>query len=248
MDDLPHLISMLRASPPPLTPDEEAIIARVTKELEKNNLTDPKGKDRCFAPPFDPISEPPPLGAPIPIEQSQTVFQTQNVLYVGPEGQFPTISAAINQAIEDSTIVVQAGTYQDDFTCLKPIHIVANGEVTFTNTHIAIRTQLVTIRGINFVSDTEIFSINRGQLSLSDCNISTTSQKPPIDITASISLEFIRCRFTATNIIQNRVPSIIYFAECALSGIVSISKSDLKIFNCQLDGGKGMALELFESN
>lgn len=248
MDDLPHLISMLRASPPPLTPDEEAIIARVTKELEKNNLTDPKGKERCFAPPFDPITEPPPLEPYPPADQSQTVFQTQSILYVGPEGQFPTISAAINQATEDSTIVVQAGTYQDDFTCLKPIHIVASGEVTLNNTHIAIRTQLVTISGVKFVSDNEIFSINRGQLSLCDCVINTTSQKPPIDITASVSLEFIRCTFTALNILQNRVPSIIVFADSTLNGIISVSKSDLKIFNCQMNGGKGMALELFESN
>ncbi|KAK8891702.1 hypothetical protein M9Y10_028922 [Tritrichomonas musculus] len=248
MDDLPHLISMLQAAPPPLTPDEEAIIARVTKELEKNNLTDPTGKDKCSAPPFDPIKEPPPFSGPVPVDQSSTVFQTQNLIYVGPNGHFPTIGAAVNQAPEDSTIVIQAGVYEDDFTCLKPIHIISNGEVTLKNTHIAIRTQLVTIYGINFISDTEIFSINRGQLSLSDCSINISSQKPPVDITASVTLEFIRCKFVAQNILQNRVASIISFVDCSSNGIISVSKSDLKITNCQLNGAKGIALELFESN
>ncbi|OHS96783.1 hypothetical protein TRFO_36971 [Tritrichomonas foetus] len=249
MDDLPHLISMLRASPPPLSADEEATIERIKKALDQGGLIDYTGKERCVPPEFTSIPEQQSLSAPNPAPAPATLFETSNVINVGPNGQYPTINSAITSQHlpEECTIIVAAGTYTEEVNVLTSVHLVAQGEVRLVNCHFVIRAPILTFRGFSFLTDGEIFAVNRGQLSLMDCRIDSTGTKAPFDLTANVSIEVVRTQINAATVLQSRNMCSITFVESTLNGCISVSKSDTRIINSQLDGRNGIALEMFSA-
>lgn len=251
MDDLPHLVSMLKAEPPPLTPEEQEILHKIKEALGKStDDADAKIKERLNPPEFTSIPKPQPLTLPSSYQpEISTVFQTQNAITIGPNGQYPTISAALNDITEETTLLVEAGTYTDEATFVNPIHIVAQGEVQFAHSRFTVRTQLVTFRGFTFVSENETFIMNAGQLSFLGCKIVSQANKLPIEATTGVTLEFIQCTVTCAEFLQIRSSSSISFINSQVKGAISVSKSDMKIINSHFNGGTSpIALQIIETS
>ena len=248
MDDLPHLISMLTASPPPLSLAEQEIIEKVRKALDQNGIGESDEKEKCVPPEFISIQEPQPLTDFSAASQISTVFESQNLIYVGPQGHFPTIAQAVAAAQDNSTIVIQPGTYTEDVTFTTNLHIVGQSDVKCVNCHFTVKSQLLTIRSIAFTTqDSEIFTLSRGQLSLLECRIESSANKPPFDMNPNVSLEIVRCAIAANIIMQARM-SVLSLINSHFLGSIAISKSDINIINCKLDGRTNIALELYTTN
>ena len=76
---------------------------------------------------------------------------------VDPAGEVKTIAEALAKVNERGTVVVKAGTYEEDLTVEKGVSIVADGEVVLTK-GITLAASNVLIKGVKFTAGTALIS------------------------------------------------------------------------------------------
>ncbi|KAH0787328.1 AAA family ATPase [Histomonas meleagridis] len=249
MDDLPHLISLLRASPQPLTEEEEETLQKIKKALDTTTTTSEHTISDLVPQEINSIPEPSLKIAQTNAPDSNTLFSNKNVISVSSHSKNKTISSAIETAPENSTILISSGTYTEQLTINVPLHFVAKGNVKLDNIHFILRSSLLTLEGFEITSDSEIFTLNRGHLALSKCVISNVSQtRPIIVLTSTATVEMIGCTCTAQHIIETPITTSLTFLNSTLNGTLTFCKSEATFSHCVLDGHDGPTIECIGSN
>lgn len=251
MDDLPRLLQVLKASPQPLTPEEERTLNMIKKALNTTTKKIEHSLEDLAPSPIESIQEP-----KFEIEQptapdTKTIYETNeyNVIRVGENEKYKTISNALKIAKENDTIILCEGTYEDEeLTALSSVHFCGEGRTILKNIRVISRASSITFKGIRLESDDTIFTLNRGLLGLMDCDIiGNSTSKPLISFTSSASVEMNKCNCDAQHIIETRMSTNLNFLNSKLNGTCAFCKSDATFNHCSLDGGGGPSIESVES-
>lgn len=243
MDDLPHLISILKACPPPLTKEEQESLNKVIDSLSDTGSLDKSGLSPN-PPEFQSIQMPQPIAQKVIDPQSRTVYETQNTLVVGQGQQFTNLAAALGQARDNATIHITDGVYTENVTLNSSIHLVAAGpNVQFYNSKFDIKASSITFRGIRFASDNEIFTVSRTQISFQGCVVECKSTQPAIDVQSSAVIEIDQCNIICPKIADIKFPSNIRAYNSSIEGSLLLTKCDFQAIACQFDGHAGSSIE-----
>lgn len=243
MDDLPHLISILKASPPPLSSEEQASLNKVLAALSET-ITNDKSAVSLSPPEFQSIPQPAPIQHVASEPPSKTVYDSSTVVVVGQGQQYPNLTAALGSIRDNATIQVTDGVYSENVTINMSVHIVAAGSsVVFQNSHFDVKSSSITFRGIRFGADNEIFSVSRTQFSMQGCVIESNSPQSIFDVQSSAVIEFDRCNIICPKIAEIKFPSNIKAYNSNFNGALLMTKCDLLAVGCQFDGRTGSSIE-----
>jgi parallel beta-helix repeat protein len=110
----------------------------------------------------------------------------QNTLIVSPTGDYPTITAAIEEAHTGSRILIKPGIYQESLILDKPLHLIGEGAMeeiiveSQTGRCVWMKTEQALIRGLSLrcrpaLNEKKYFAVDipEGQLTVEYCDITS---------------------------------------------------------------------------
>lgn len=250
MEDIASLNLKLQSTPQPLTPQERETLQKIQKALRGTNQKNSNDIQPMERPKFMWIERAETFKFTTEGTQTTTPYESSNTIVVDKnslEG-VSSISSAVSMARENSTIIVMKGVYTENIISDKNIHLIGQEGTKLLNSHIEVKSDVLTMKGFQLKSDSDIITISDGTLAIRDSTIECLSIKYAINAEANTSLEINNCTIVANRAIDAASGTIVTINSTYLTGNVRFFKTDATLCHCKLNYPNGICVEASSTN